>query len=134
MKMLFLKRLFDKLLTLLKGKGGISPRTLELILKDWEDINILLGGQSPSQYKQALIIADKSLDNVLKDLVKGKNMGERLKNSRNLFSKETYSSIWKAHKIRNLIVHESGFDAPSFVVKDAINNIKQGLIELDVKL
>ncbi len=59
------------------------------------------------EVKAALIDLDKLLDFILKSKnINGTTLGERLKNSRNIFSKEDYNAVWTAHKLRNELVHE----------------------------
>ncbi len=123
-----------KVVVFLIGKTTISDRVLSTISRDWQEINTLIKGDLPSQLKQALIMADRSVDCALKDLVAGQTAGDRLKNAKNLFSPESYDKIWRAHKLRNALVHESGFEAQGFVIKASIANLKSGLRELGVKL
>lgn len=118
----------------LLGFRYISNRTREMVLRDWEDIKILKKGSSPSQLKQALINADRSLDSILKDLITGTTMGERLKNAKGLFNPQTYDQVWSAHKMRNSLVHESGFEASSFIIKSSIEHLQSACRELGVKL
>lgn len=125
-----------KILNFLMGKRSISKRVIAMVTRDFQEIEVLIKGGSPSQLKQALIVADRSLDSALKDFVAGETMGERLKNAKNLFHPQTYDKIWQAHKLRNALVHESGFEARGFVMKNAVGQIRSGLIELgvDVKM
>jgi len=39
--------------------------------------------------------------------VRGESAGERLKNARNLFDRDSYNHLWTAHKLRNRLVHEN---------------------------
>lgn len=112
----------------------ISEITRNNISRDWKNIEILLSQKSPSQLRQALITADKCLDNALRDIVEGDSMGDRLKNSDRLFDRDLYNKIWDAHKIRNNIVHEAGYEPPYFVVTSAVNNLKEGLCALGVRI
>ena len=112
----------------------VKVNTKSLIQKDWANIKILLAGKQPSQLRQALITADKALDNALKDVVPGETMGERLKNAKDLFEWSDYDKLWKAHKMRNSVVHESGFEPPHHMVKNAVADLKKGLNILGVKL
>ena len=112
----------------------ISVETRNNISKDWRNIEILLRGRSPSQLRQALITADKCLDNVLRDVIEGESMGERLKNSAHLFDKDLYNKIWEAHKVRNNLVHEAGYEPPYFVVTESVENLKEGLQILGVSI
>ena len=126
--------LIKKLLVWLSGKKEVSSSVLARVTRDWQEVEVLLKGDSPSQLKQALILADRSLDSALKDLVAGQTMGDRLKNAKNLFTPQSYDKIWQAHKLRNSVVHESGFEVQGFMVKASVERLKAGLAELGVKL
>lgn len=127
--------LFDLLFgTTKKSTGSVRGETQENIRMDWEKIRILLNQKGPSQLRQALITADKSLDNALRDLVLGESMGERLKNAKDLFEWDVYQKLWEAHKLRNNLVHESNFEPPYFMVNEAISNIQKGLSSLGLRV
>ncbi|HOD01444.1 MAG TPA: hypothetical protein PKH50_01845 [bacterium] len=127
---MFLNFLFKKNL---KNKT-ISAVTRDKVSEDWKNVEMLLSQKSPSQLKQALILADRSLDNVLKDVVAGNSMGERLKNAQNMFDRDTYNKIWEAHKVRNSLVHESGFEPPYFVIRQSVESLKKGLQAIGINL
>lgn len=116
------------------SRKSVSQQTEDKIKREFENIEVLLEGKSPSQLKQALISADKSLDFALKDVVPGDSMGERLKNAKDLFDWNIYQKIWDAHKVRNALVHEAGYEPPHYVVTDAIQNLKNGLIVMGVRV
>lgn len=119
-----------------KKSGGriISEVTRNNVTRDWNNIKVLLDQKGPSQLRQALITADKCLDNALRDVVDGETMGERLKNAEDKFDRDTYNKIWEAHKIRNNLVHESGYEPPYFVVTKAVEDLKKGLQVLGVSV
>ena len=112
----------------------ISEVTRNNISRDWRNIDVLLSQKTPSQLRQALITADKCLDNALRDIVDGESLGDRLKNSERMFNRDLYNKIWEAHKIRNNIVYAAGSDAPYFVVTSDVNNLKEGLSALGVRV
>lgn len=71
-----------------------------------------------------LVELDKLMDYYLKNSkVKGETMGERLKKSRKNFSKQDYDMIWKAHKLRNEIVHEVGYKKDLRFLEENIRNL-----------
>ena len=117
-----------------KSYGIVKGATQENIKRDWDSIKVLLSQKGPSQLRQALIIADKSLDNALRDMVIGESMGERLKNGKDLFEWDVYQKLWEAHKLRNNVVHESNFEPPYFTVTEAITHIQSGLYSLGIKV
>ena len=114
--------------------GSVSQETVRKITSDWENISVLLKQKGPSQLKQALIMADKSLDAVLKEIVPGETMGERLKNAVDKFDRPTYNRIWDAHKLRNSLVHEAGFEPAYFMITEAVSNLKEALYKLGVNV
>jgi site-specific recombinase XerD len=127
------------ILQLLFGKKGfsrktVSAETVEKIRRDWQQIDVLTREGGPSQLRQALITADKSLDNALKDRVSGETMGERLKNAKDLFEYSVYDKLWKAHKMRNALVHETGYEPPYHMVISGIEDLKTGLLKLGVRI
>ncbi|HSX39528.1 MAG TPA: hypothetical protein VLI92_02975 [Candidatus Saccharimonadales bacterium] len=131
----FMLDFFAKLLfPSISGRGSVSQQTESKIKAEWQNIDALLKQKSPSQLKQALISADKCLDNALRDVVAGETMGERLKNAKNKFDVITYNKIWEAHKVRNNLVHEAGYEPPYFVIQQAVDNLKNGLIVLGLRV
>ena len=113
-------------------KISVLPATIENIKREWSLIEDLLKGKQPSQLRQALISADKTLDNALRDMVIGESMGERLKNSSEIFEKGLYNRIWEAHKLRNNLVHESGFEVKSFILEQNIEQFRKALNYLGI--
>jgi hypothetical protein len=111
----------------------ITVETRNKIQSDWKNIEVLLSQRGPSQLRQALITADKSMDNALKDLVAGENMGERLKNAEKMFDRDEYNKIWEAHKVRNNLVHESGYEPPYFVLTQSVESLKSGLERVGIR-
>lgn len=60
-----------------------------------------------------IVHADKLFDHALKKrLIKGNTMSERLIAAKPKFDKQLYQQIWDAHKARNKIAHEVGFNIP----------------------
>lgn len=77
----------------------------------------------------AISKADSLLDEALKRLgVKGKTMGERLNNSQ-AFVKDI-NGAWSAHKLRNKLVHEHGYQSSAGEVKRALEQFKNTLKEV----
>jgi hypothetical protein len=117
-----------------RGRQSVSQETEIKIKRDWENIELMLRQKSPAQLKQALLMADRALENALRDIVAGETMGERLRNAKEKFDPVTYNKLWEAHKIRNNIVHESGYEPPYFMVIEAVGKFKKGLLILGVRL
>lgn len=64
---------------------------------------------SPSSWSMVIIEGDKLLDKAMIEMgIPGKTMGDRLKRCGDRFEK--LNSVWRAHKLRNAIAHEPGFE------------------------
>lgn len=97
----------------------------------WQEIEELMQLGRPSNYGRAVLEADKLLDHILKAFrAPGTTMADRLKASQNKFSSEGYDAAWKAHKIRNELVHSSQFELMDYSARQAINNFKKAIDEL----
>jgi hypothetical protein len=77
----------------------------------------------------AIINSDKLLDKALRERgMRGQTMGDRLKSAKNLFKNN--NNIWGAHKVRNQIAHESGYQLSPERTRQVLKAFKQGLIDL----
>lgn len=82
-----------------------------------------------ASYNSSVIEADKLLDKALIDMgTPGKTMGERLKHAGSKFSQ--LNSVWYAHKLRNQIAHEHGFNLEYNQSRHALNTFRQALRDL----
>lgn len=83
---------------------------------------------NPNELKSILVEYDKLMDYYLKQKrLPGETMGERLKNARSNFDKDTYNKIWNAHKLRNQLVHEFGMNVKPEVIRSEIYNLRKAL-------
>jgi len=114
------------------GRDGQKPTLdLELVRTRWTDIRAQQ--KSASGMKNSLIEADKLLDYVLRGRgYRGTTMAERLKNADSNFTRR--ESVWRAHKLRNAIVHEVGYDLVPQQVEHAVTDLGQAIRDLGVKL
>jgi hypothetical protein len=86
-------------------------------------------GAGASGLKSSINEADKLFDYVLKQLgMSGDTMAERLKSSRTRFAEYSdYDGVWRAHKVRNALAHDIGFDLVQSQARDALNDFERGL-------
>lgn len=88
---------YRTLIVLPDATSGTHPR--------WTHIESLIGGASPSEWREAIIEADIMLDDALaKQGYVGDGVGEKLK----AIEPAELSSLqdaWEAHKVRNQIAH-----------------------------
>lgn len=108
-------------------KRGISRSNFMAL---WKEIEVVARRGEPSDYKHAIVDADKLLDLVLKSRVRGDNLGSRLKNAKSLFKKNIYNDAWEVHKVRNKLVHEVGFGVSRESGKKIINDYRRIFREL----
>lgn len=79
-------------------------------VEEWQDIMNHIDSDNESQWKLALIDADKILENLLREHgYDGDGVGGRLKSAEMQGGVRSLQDAWEAHKIRNKIAHESGF-------------------------
>lgn len=117
----------------LKKQKEKSPAvSKELIQSKWREIGLMMQDGGPTNYRQAIMEADKLVDMVLRSKVPGDTMGEKLKNARGLFHRTTYDRLWTAHKIRNKLAHEAEFEGLSSDARMAVRNFEKALKELHV--
>jgi hypothetical protein len=108
-----------------EAAGGMHPR--------WEHIQTLVEGNSPSEWRTAIIEADIMLDDVLaKGGYVGDGVGEKLKS---IEEEElaTLQNAWEAHKVRNQIAHQgSTFDLSETLARRTIAHYDAVFRELKV--
>ena len=90
--------------------------------------------ESQASWNLAVINADKLLDKALLDWqFKGDTMGKRLIEAKPRL-KEIYQDTWRAHKLRNQLVHEVDSEASRKQIEAAVKTFYRALIRLGVKL
>lgn len=110
-----------------------KPHKIELnkekFQKNWLKIENSIKKEEPATWHLALINADKLVDTALRELkFEGQTMGERLKNAKNKLSSP--NSIWHAHKLRNVIAHETDAQINFDQTRRAMGSFKQALKDL----
>lgn len=109
-----------------KRSGRVGHIDREFVAGKWSEIQSKANGGALAS---SVSDADKLLDYALKHSgARGETMGERLKDSRGRFS--DLNSIWRAHKLRNALAHESDFDLVPSQAKEAISDFERGLKDL----
>jgi len=104
----------------------------ERIEKDWAKIKDRMEKEDEASLKLAVIEADNMLDGILKRMgLEGKDMGERLEKL-NAQQLTFINDIWDAHRLRNLIVHQSDILLTKNQVEKAVGAYEEALKELEV--
>jgi hypothetical protein len=102
--------------------------------EQWQRIEGIMAQPGLESSRSAIFEADKLLDAALQQAgFRGETMGERLKNARSHFSNAVvYQGLWDAHKMRNAMAHEIGFDLPKAVAQQQLDKFRAGLQYLKV--
>lgn len=84
---------------------------------------------NPASFTAVVIDCDKLLDKALIEMgIPGKTMGDRMKRAGSRFS--NLNAVWRAHKLRNAIAHESDIQVGYKQVSNALTIYKQALKDL----
>lgn len=100
----------------------------ELVQKKWREVEEQVKLGKPSNFKSAIIAADKILYFTLDKMGYKGSLGEKLIASREKFS--DYQGIWSAHKFRNRLVHEVEHEFFIHEAQKAIEQYQRALKDL----
>lgn len=100
----------------------------EKAVKKWQEIATRSASHIESDRKLSVIESDKFIDDIIKRIgFKGKDMADRLKQI-NANQVSNIEDVWRAHKIRNNLVHDPYFKLSQsdsdFVIKVYENTLK----------
>ena len=113
---------------LLTGKRGYHFNVTQYQAK-FLSIENKLSADNPATYMTTIIEADKLLDKAMIEMgAVGKTMGDRLKRIGSRFS--NLNAVWRAHKLRNAIAHESDIEVTFKQASNALQVYKHALKDL----
>ncbi len=113
---------------LLTGKRGYHFN-VEAYQTRFLELENKLKQDNPASYIATIIGGDKLLDKALIEMgVPGKTMGDRLKRVGGRFT--NLNGVWRAHKLRNAIAHESDVEISYKQASNALAIYKQALKDL----
>ena len=108
-----------------------TPYVAKKITKIWDKVVKRLESKSESDSKLALIEADGILDGVLKRIgYDGETLGDRLKQLTSAHL-SNLDDVWKAHKIRNNIVHDPSYRLSLDEAKESLAIYEKALQDLE---
>jgi len=113
-----------------RKKGGALSLRIE---KEWG--RVLAKGADGTPHSRTLMVieADKLLDDVLKSLgFSGEHLAERLEQFGKTRRGKTLEKVWQAHRIRNNLVHASGFEVSEGHAKEVLEAYRAFFEELGV--
>lgn len=113
---------------LLTGKRGYHFN-IEAYQSRFLAIENKLKQDNASSFTATIIEADKLLDKAMIEMgMPGKTMGDRLKRTGDRFS--NLNGVWRAHKLRNAIAHETDLEITYKQAFNALAIYKQALKDL----
>lgn len=113
---------------LLTGKRG-HHFNREAYQSRFLEIENKLRQDNPASYMTSIINADKLLDKAMIEMgIAGKTMGDRLKKGGGRFT--NLNAVWRAHKLRNAIAHESDIEVSYKQAYNALAIYKQALKDI----
>jgi hypothetical protein len=108
-----------------RARGSVDRSEIQ---HRWESIHTV-ASSGASGLRNSIMEADKLLDYVMKKLgYPGETMAERLKVAQRELSNR--DGVWRAHKLRNAMAHEVGFDLVSSQANEALREFEQALKDL----
>lgn len=114
---------------LLTGKRAGYKFNIEEYQTRFLTIENKLKRDVPATYVTTIIEGDKLLDKALIEMgIPGKTMGDRLKRAGSRFTDE--NAVWRAHKLRNVVAHETDVEVGYKQAAGALLAFKQGLKDL----
>jgi hypothetical protein len=106
-------------------RGNINKEDIQA---KWSSITAA-SGAGASGLKNAVNDADKLLDYVMKQQgYGGDTMADRLKQADKKLSRK--NDVWRAHKLRNSLAHDIGFDLVPSQAKEALRDFEKALKDL----
>lgn len=113
---------------LLTGKRG-HHFNVEAYQSRFLEIENKLKADNPASFQVAIINGDKLLDKAMIEMgIPGKTMGDRLKKGGGRFT--NLNAVWRAHKLRNAIAHETDLEVSYKQASNALEVYKQALKDL----
>lgn len=113
---------------LFTGKRGYRFN-IEQYQAKFLEIENSLRQDNPASFMACIINCDKLLDKAMIEMgVPGKKMSDRLKKVGGKFS--NLNAVWRAHKLRNMIAHESDLELSYKQIYNALQVYKQALKDL----
>lgn len=110
------------------GGGGVTYLDRSEVSARWHTI-VTTSESGPAGLKISVSEADKLFDHVLRQQdFRGSTMAERLKAAQSRLSDR--NGVWQAHKLRNALAHDVGFDLVPSQVKGALKDFERGLKDL----
>lgn len=111
------------------NRAPVQTMPRDQIFARWQTIEAMAASGGGNGLRQAINEADKLLDHVMRQQgASGDSMADRMRSFNNRWSHR--DDIWRAHKIRNALAHEIGYDLVPSQAKEALGDFKVALTDL----
>ncbi len=112
------------------GEGLSETFDAEKYGKHWEEIQSKAFSAPPQSLTLAIVAADNLVGDALREMgLEGEHIADRLEklNPREL---KTLNNLWRAHRVRNDLVHTTGFEIKKNEAKEILDIYESFLKEL----
>ena len=111
------------------SRSGVQTLSRDQVSTRWQTIQTMASSGGGNGLRQAINEADKLLDHVMRQQgASGGTMADRMRSFNNRFSDR--DSVWRAHKIRNSLAHDVGYDLVASQAKEALTDFHRALTDL----
>ena len=105
---------------------------LDDLARQWQEIEAKMDTYDENQWKLAIIEADNLLDQALMRMgVQGNSLGERMR-SMDVNHYPFINDAWKAHRVRNYLVHDSSYHLSARTVGETYNHYRRVFVDIGV--
>jgi hypothetical protein len=113
--------------------GKRTPTVRDIVLRErWHSIETKFALDTPESARLAIIEADALVDTALKGMqIPGEHLADRLSNL-DQDDIKSMDRVWRAHRLRNDLVHTPGFAVSSPDAKRTIDDYEAFLKEMEV--
>lgn len=115
-----------------RPNAKVTTLSRTVLREQWEAIKARFAEGTPASVKLAVIEADKFVDHILRESgFRGEHMADRMEklSSHGL---QTFERLWRAHKVRNEIVHAVGYEISEANTSQAMEDYEAFLKELRI--
>jgi hypothetical protein len=111
------------------GGSSVARLSRDQVATRWITIEGMAKQGGGNGLRSAIAEADKLLDHVMRQQgAAGDTMADRLRSFNSRFSDR--DSVWRAHKVRNSLAHDVGFDLVPSQARESLTAFERGIKDL----
>ncbi len=109
-----------------------NNRNLDGLMSKWQEIENRMNTHDEAQWKLGIIESDNLLYEALQQIgIQGDSLGEKLK-SMNINHYPFINDAWKAHRVRNYLVHDSSYHLSARTVGETYNYYRNVFVDIGI--